>query len=112
MPDSASHLLFTLFICFLGPLKTNNAAITKMNGVIGHDSALQGYTWPETTWTDEMNVVMNHAPDAGSIAQPVDQQQCATELPTSLSADVIYILFLISTDELIRAHVHNFAVCE
>ena len=36
-----------------------------MNAVLGHNSALQGYTGSETTWTNEMNFVMNHAPGAG-----------------------------------------------
>ena len=40
-----------------------------MIGVLGHDSALYGYIRPETTWSNEMNVVMNHAPGAGSIAK-------------------------------------------
>ena len=39
-----------------------------MIGVLGHDSALKGYTEPETTWASEMNFVMNLAPSAGSIA--------------------------------------------
>ena len=43
-----------------------------MNGVAGHDSALQGYAWPGTTWDNEMNFGMNHAPGAGSIDQPVE----------------------------------------
>ena len=38
-----------------------------MNGVLGHDSVLQGYTGPDTTWANEMNSVMNHALGAGSI---------------------------------------------
>ena len=37
-----------------------------MNGVLGHYSALQGYTG--TTWANEMNFVMDHFPGAGSIA--------------------------------------------
>ena len=37
-----------------------------MNGVLGHDSALQGYAGPET-WANEMRYAMKHAPDAGSI---------------------------------------------
>ena len=32
-----------------------------MIGVLGQDSALQGCIWPETTWANEMNFVMNHA---------------------------------------------------
>ena len=44
-----------------------------MNGVLGHDSALDHgrLYW---AWANEMNIVMKHAPDAGSIAWPVDQQ--------------------------------------
>ena len=34
---------------------------------------------PGTTWANEMNFVMKHAPGAGSIAQPVDKQ--SSELP-------------------------------
>ena len=28
------------------------------NGVLGHDSALQGYTGPGTTWVNEVNFVV------------------------------------------------------
>ena len=45
-----------------------------MNGVLGHDSVLYVYTRPGTTWANEMNIVVNHAPGAGSIAQPVNYQ--------------------------------------
>ena len=38
-----------------------------------------GYTGPGTTW-DEMNFVMNPAPGAGQIAQPVDLQSSAIPL--------------------------------
>ena len=38
----------------------------QMNGVSGHDSALYGYS--------KMKFGLNHAPGAGSIAPPVDQQ--------------------------------------
>ena len=34
----------------------------------------KGYTGAMTIWVNEMNFVMNHAPDAGSTARPVDQQ--------------------------------------
>ena len=44
----------------------------EMNGVLAHDSALYGYIGSGTTWVNEMNFVMNHAPGAGSIAQLVD----------------------------------------
>ena len=36
-----------------------------MIGVLGDDSALFE---PGTTWANEMNFVMNHAPGAGSMA--------------------------------------------
>ena len=29
----------------------------KMNGVSGHDSAVEGYTGPGTTWAYEMNLL-------------------------------------------------------
>ena len=34
-------------------------------GVLGHDSALQGYTGLGTNWANGMNFVMNNAPSAG-----------------------------------------------
>ena len=40
----------------------------------GHDLALYGYTGLGTIWANEMNFGMTHAPDAGSITQPVDLQ--------------------------------------
>ena len=40
----------------------------EMNGVLGHDSALQGYTGPQTNWANGVNIVMSHAPGAESIA--------------------------------------------
>ena len=48
--------------------------------VLGHDSALQGYTRPGTTWANEMSFIMDHVPVAGSIARPVDQQSSALPL--------------------------------
>ena len=42
-----------------------------MIGVLGHDSALQGYTGPR------MNFVMTHVPGEASIARSVDQQSSA-----------------------------------
>ena len=33
-------------------------------GVLGYDSAMEGYAGPGTTWANEMNFVMNHAPGA------------------------------------------------
>ena len=44
-----------------------------MIGVLGHDSALKGYTVWEITWANKMNFVMNHAPGAGFVARPVGQ---------------------------------------
>ena len=54
---------------------------SEMNAVLGHDSALARlYTVSESTWTNEMNLVMNHAPGAGSIARPGDQQSSTLPL--------------------------------
>ena len=36
--------------------------INEMNGVLSHKSALLGYTGLSTTWANEMNFLMNHAP--------------------------------------------------
>ena len=52
----------------------------EMNGVLGHESALLGYTGPETTWANEMNSVMNHARGEGIITRPVGQQSSALPL--------------------------------
>ena len=49
-------------------------------GDLGHDSALQGYTGPRTTWADGINFIMNHVPGTGSIARPVDQKSSALPL--------------------------------
>ena len=46
----------------------------KMICVLGHNSALEGYIRPAETLANAMNFRMNHAPDAGSIAWPVEQQ--------------------------------------
>ena len=48
-----------------------------MNGSLDHDSALKGYTGPGTILANEINFVMDHAPGAGLIACPVDQQSSA-----------------------------------
>ena len=53
-----------------------------MNVVLAHDSALYGKTGPGTTWANEMNFIMKHAPGAGSIVLLIDQQfihHCATD---------------------------------
>ena len=43
----------------------------RSSGLLGHDSALSGYTGPWTTLANEMNFVMSHASGAVSIARPV-----------------------------------------
>ena len=48
-----------------------------MIGVLGHVSALH---WSGTTWANEMNFVMKHAPSAGLIGGPVDQQSSMLRL--------------------------------
>ena len=48
--------------------------IGQMSAVLGHDSELEGYTGPGTTWDNELNFVRNHALCAGTVSQPVDQQ--------------------------------------
>ena len=45
----------------------------EMIGILGHDSALYGYTGQGTILANEMNFVMNHATGAGSIDRPVSQ---------------------------------------
>ena len=45
-----------------------------MSSVLGNSSALQGYTGPGTTFANEMNFGMNHAPGARSICQNVNLQ--------------------------------------
>ena len=52
----------------------------EMNGVLGHNSALEGYTRQGTTWDNEMNFGMNHAPGVGLIARPVDKKSNALPL--------------------------------
>ena len=46
----------------------------NVNDIFGLDSALRDYTGLGTTWANEMNIGVNHAPHAGSIARPVDLQ--------------------------------------
>ena len=54
---------------------------------VGHESALQGYTGPGTTWANEINLGLNHVPGAGSITWPVDltcslaHYHCTTAAP-------------------------------
>ena len=44
-------------------IKYKKSKKMSMVGVLGHDSALEGYTstGPVTTWDNEMNFVMNRA---------------------------------------------------
>ena len=59
-------------------LKCTKEPESEMNCDLGHDSALQGYSGPGTTWANEVNFVFNHVP--GSIPRPVDQQFSALSL--------------------------------
>ena len=43
-----------------------------MDGALGHDSVLLGYTGLEITWANQINFAMNQAPGAGLITPPVD----------------------------------------
>ena len=54
--------------------------VSDLNGALGHNSALLGYTRLGTTWANEMKFYMNHAPDAGLIAWPVDLQSSVLRL--------------------------------
>ena len=45
-----------------------------MNCISNHDSALKAYTGIRTSWANEINFGINHAPGAGSIAGPIDRQ--------------------------------------
>ena len=56
-----------------------NQSSQSINGVLSH-SALQGCTGLGTTWANEMNFDVNHAPGAGLIARPVDQQSSVLPL--------------------------------
>ena len=56
-----------------------------MIGVLDHDSALS-YTGPGSTWSNEMNFVMNHVPGAESITWPVDQYQVSNMIPAMYTA--------------------------
>ena len=56
------------------------AHVSDQWSVLGHHAALYGYTGPGTTWANEMNFSMNHAPGAGSIAGFVDLQSSTLSL--------------------------------
>ena len=51
----------------------------EMSGILGHEAALQSYTGPQPTYANEMNLGMNHVPDARSIAGAVDLQPNAPQ---------------------------------
>ena len=51
-----------------------------MNGVLGHNAAMQSYIGPETTWSYEMIFGMSHAPGAGLIAWFADLQSSMLSL--------------------------------
>ena len=52
----------------------------EMNGILSHKAVLLDDTGPGITSVNEMNFCMNHAPDAASIAPPVDMQSSALRL--------------------------------
>ena len=56
----------------------------EMNGVLGHDYALKGYTGLGITYANEMITGMNHAPGAGLIARPDDLMTCSQHATTVL----------------------------
>ena len=73
--NSKEHVYTCPLPCLDHQNYSNN--IEKWNeriGVLGHNSTLEGYTGPGTTWVNEMNSVRNHASGARSIARPDDQQ--------------------------------------
>ena len=71
-----------------------------MIGVLGHDSALQGYTGPGTTWANEMNFVMNLTPGAGSNARHWPVVQRATTVPRMPLTGYMKLLLLLMKYEI------------
>ena len=67
--------LVSVFVALQNMMKCSK--LCEMIGILGHDSALYGYTRPGTTSTNEIIFVMNHAPGAGSITHPVGQWSSA-----------------------------------
>ena len=51
-----------------------------MNGAPGHDSTLSDHTGLGTTWANQRNFDMNHAPGTGLIAQNVNLQSSMVSL--------------------------------
>ena len=64
----------TFSMSSMRPITLTTCTTKWINGVLGHNSALTGYTGLGITRANEMNIVMNHVPGAGSIPRPVDQQ--------------------------------------
>ena len=63
------------------PSSDNKSLLTnEMTHILGHDSALYGYTVLELNSANEMNFGMKHAPGAVSIAQPINLQSSAPPL--------------------------------
>ena len=93
---------------FLFPTTLVVAARKWMNewtkGVLGHNSAMYGYTRLGVTWVNEMNFVMDYAPDAGSMAQLIDLQSSILPLcygwpcrgcKKNLDFDAVYIMIFV-----------------
>ena len=52
-----------------------------MTGDLGHDSAQHGYIELGTTWANEMNFVMNHAPVQDQSLDLLTSYHCAMDVP-------------------------------
>ena len=68
-----------------------------------------GYVRLRTTWANEMNFVMNHAPRAGSIARPVDQKSNA--LPLRYGCPLMMIM-MTTRRRLRKEQNASFALCD
>ena len=66
-----------------------------MISVLGHDSQRKAILGRGTTWANEINFVLDHAPGAGLITQLVDQQSSA--LPLYLVQAVYYDIRFITS---------------
>ena len=73
-----------------------------MNGVIGREPAVEGYTRLWTTWSNMMNLGLNHAPGAGLMAWPVDLQSsmlplcygCPQKMSMNMSWQILLYILL------------------
>ena len=67
-------------------INTSNEII----GVLGHDSALYGYTGPETTWAIEMNFVMPLVQDRSLdlLTSSLERYHCATDAPSLVNTSI------------------------